>query len=289
MFNQVMKRQVSGNGDADGKYAYDPHNAFYKNKLSFNKDFSLNQSKKNVFVMLHALNDYPHSHFRWMIFKDFYDWMNSTLIFAKKNTNVNWIFKQHPSIKYYPTKDISYYKFFSNLPNYIVYIDEKNQIDTRSLKYCADAVVTCFGSIGFELPAMSAIPTIVASDNFYTQLGFAYEPENKSEYFRILQNIHTLGKLDKIKQLRAKAAYIFIYEISRVDLSCAPVLSLEDQNNNEILEKYWKTVLELYVKRTQKIYSEINSYIHEISKPNFHRLLNTENVKSAVDLKHKYI
>ena len=142
--------------------------------------------------MLHAFTDYPHSHFKWMVFKDYYDWFISTLDFAKQNRKVNWIFKQHPSIKDYPTKDVSFDLLFSDVPDNIVYISENKQIDTRSLNYCADLVITCIGSAGFELPAMAGIPSVTAGDNFYTDLGFAIESKTKAEYFSILGTTSSL-------------------------------------------------------------------------------------------------
>ena len=272
-FNTVLQRQTSGKGDADGKYAYNPQNKFYHSKKTFCENFSLDPHRKNIFIMLHALNDYPHSHFRWMIFKDYYNWMMETLKFAKEFKNANWIFKQHPSIRFYPTRDISFQKIFHSLPKHVVYIDENKQIDTRSLVFCADIVVTCLGSAGFELPAMAAIPTIVASDNFYTNLGFAYEPKNRSEYFDLLKKVHTIERLTLDQQEKAKAAYIFIYEFSRVDISCCPILSLEDQNSSEIFRNYWKFVMDLYTSEKHKIFKETNKYIKDVSKFNFERLL----------------
>jgi len=171
-FSETLQKEVSGRGNPNSLRAFSGENRHYSDRESFNKKYKLDPNKKNVFVMLHVFNDHPHSHFHWMLFRDYYDWFVQTLNFAKKNNRVNWIFKQHPSVRNYVTKDVCIDNLFSNCPDHIVYINEDNQIDTRSLVCCADLVVTCLGSSGFELPAMGAIPSLVAGDNPYTDLGF---------------------------------------------------------------------------------------------------------------------
>ena len=272
IFSKVFKKQISGKGSKDGLAAFSKNNKYYTNRTAFNKDYRLNPNKKNVFIMLHAFNDYPHSHFRWMIFKDYYDWFIQTLKFAKKNNKVNWVFKQHPSIKYYITKDVDFKKLFSKCLNNIVYIDENSQIDTRSLIYCADLIVTCLGSAGFELPAMGAIPSLTAGDNHYAQLGFAIEPKTKKEYFEILNRADKIEKLTPRAQKRAQATYIHIYQFSRVNISICPTLSFDQEKDKNINSWYWKKVAKLYQEKKDIFLHEVKGYIKDVSKPHFKRL-----------------
>jgi len=223
--------------------------------------------------MLHVFNDYPHSHFHWMIFKDYYDWFIKTLDFAKKNNKVNWIFKQHPSINDYVTKDVNFKKLFFKCPDNVIYIDENRQIDTRSLIYCADLVVTCEGSAGFELPAMGAIPSLTAGDNFYTQLGFALEPKTKEEYYKILSNAHKIKKLFSQQQKKAQAAYIYIYKISRVSFTACPQLSFSQTKGKNINSWYWNKVRNQYSAKKNTILKELNCYIKAVRKPGFKKLI----------------
>ncbi len=273
VFSEVLKKEIAGEGSAEGTSAFSKNNKYYRNRASFNKDYGLNPNKKNIFIMLHAFNDHPHSAFRWMIFKDYYDWFVQTLEFAKKNNKVNWIFKQHPSIKYYITKDVDYNKLFSKCPDNIIYIDESRQIDTRSLIYCADLVVTCLGSAGFELPAMGGIPSVTAGDNFYTQLGFALEPKTKKEYFKTLSKADKIEKLTPQAQNRAKAAYIYIYKISRVSFTACPQLSFSQTRGKNINKQYWDKVLNQYSTKKDIILKELNFYIKAVRKPGFKRLI----------------
>lgn len=278
-FKLIMNKQISGKGDADGKYAYSPQNKFYTSRSNFNKDYKLDSKKKNIFIMLHALNDYPHVLFRHMIFKDFYGWFTETLDLAKTIKNVNWIFKQHPSIRFYQIKDISFNTIFQNTPNNIVYINERNQIDTRSLIHCADVIITCLGSAGFEFPAIAGIPSILASESFYSELGFTIEPQTKEKYFGILKNLNTVKKLTKKQQKIARTAYLHIYEFSRISMSSCPMLSLEDQNDSNVYNNYWQKVTKLYKIQGNRITNEVKSYIRKVAKPDFKRLDSLEEFK----------
>jgi hypothetical protein len=268
----VLDKQVSGKISADSKHAFSAKNKYYTDRQLFGRDFGLDVDKKNVFVMLHAFNDSPHSHFRWMIFKDYYDWFMETLKFAKKNNKVNWIFKQHPSIKFYPIKDVSFDSLFSGVKSNVIYIGEEKQIDTRSLVSCADLVITCIGSAGFELPAMAAIPSIAASDNFYTDLGFVLEPKTRKEYFEILGRAQNIERLSSKQQEKARAAYIYIYQLSRVSISACPIVDFEEEKDPGINIWYWKKVSELYETRGNVIKNEISDYIAKVAKPGFKRL-----------------
>ncbi len=272
VFSEILKKQISGKGAKEGIDAFSKNNKYYTNRASFNKDYGCAHNKKNIFIMLHAFNDHPHSHFRWMIFKDYYDWFIQTFEFAKKNNKVNWIFKQHPSIKYYTTKDVDLNKLFAQYSNNIIYIDENNQIDTRSLIYCADLVVTCLGSAGFELPAMGAIPSITASDNHYAQLGFTLEPKTKKEYFEILNKADKIKKLTPQAQKRAQAAYIYINQFSRVNVSICPMLSNDQEKDKSINSWYWKKVVKLYQEKKDIFLREVKNYIKNVSQPDFKQL-----------------
>jgi len=272
-FLEVFETQVAGKGPSrDSLTAFSKDNKYYNDRTSFNRDYQLDPSKKNVFIMLHVFNDSPHSHFRWMIFRDFYDWFVQTLEFARKNNKVNWIFKQHPSIKYYVTQDTNFNKLLSQRPNNIVYIDENNQIDTRSLIYCADLIITCVGSTGFELPALNAIPSITAGDNPYANLGFAIEPKTKKEYFEILNKADKIEKLTHEAQQRAQAAYVYIKKFSKVKFHVYPHLSESEEKNRSIDEEYWSKILNQYSTKNDVILKELSDYIKEIAKPDFKRL-----------------
>ena len=138
--------------------------------------------------------------------------------------------------------------------------------------HCADVIITCLGSAGFELPAMAGIPSITAGDNFYTGLGFVREPRTEKEYLSLLATLHAITRLDPAQQRIARAAYTYIYEFSRVNISACPPLSLvqEKENNNNLA--YLDAVSARYHSDIQKINEEIKRYVQAVAFPGFYRL-----------------
>lgn len=272
IYQAIKSRQTQGKGGDDSSTAYSQLSQLYKDRKSFNERYSLDSKKKNVWVMLHSFNDYPHSHFKWMIFQDFYHWFRRTLEYARQDDSVNWIFKQHPSIRFYPTKDVDYDHEFFDLPDHIRYLDENKPLNTLSLTNCADIIITCLGSAGFELPALSGTPSIIASDTFYSGLGITNEPTNENEYFNLLKRFSSIPKLTPSLQKMAQAAYMYIYEFSTVSVSAAPSLTIAEQNDPHLEEWYWNKVMESYIKKSALIYQEISTYISKVANKRFKRL-----------------
>ncbi len=275
-FKKELDFQISGKGSTDSMYAFNPSLKFYAARDKFCADYKVDPAKKNIFVMLHALNDYPHSHFRWMLFRDYYDWFYQTLQFAKKHPEVNWIFKQHPSIKFYPITDVNFDELFVGVPPNIVYISPEKQIDTRSVISISECVITCLGSAGFEVPAMGGVPSIVAGDNFYFGLGFAREPRTKEQYYQILSGLADITPLTPEQHRRAQATYLYIYRYARAPFSGAPVLSFSDEKDPKMADWYWDRVAKLYVERGEKIRMEMREYAKETAKPDFVKLPNLD-------------
>ena len=184
-FEELMdERKVSVSECKDANLAYDKNKTIYTFRKDFADKFNLCPEKKNVFVMLHAFNDHPHSHFERMLFKDYCDWFIQTLEFAKTKANVNWVFKEHPSSKYYPTKDILLRNHFVDCPDNVIFLDTESSFNSQSLFYLADVIVTAAGTAGVEVPAAAGIPSVIAGDTFYDGFGFTIEPATKYDYFK---------------------------------------------------------------------------------------------------------
>lgn len=272
LYDFVKDLHIGGHCTKDAKNAFADNSTFYDNKEVFAKDYKLDPNKKNIFVMLHALTDHPHAHFKWMIFNDYADWFLKTLEYAKKDKNVNWIFKQHPTDIFYPTKDIDLKKIFKNVPDNIVFLDNQNKFDTRSLIHISDAIITCLGSAGFELPAMGAIPSITAGDNYYHGFDFSQSPRTKREYFNVLKTLKNIERLSPEQQKRAKSVYMFIYYFCTVDFTAMPILSHEEHIKPNMNDWYWDLVIDTYGQYGDKIISEMNEYAKEVSKDDFKAL-----------------
>ena len=275
-YESILDKQVSGTLSEDSRYVFSVSKDVGRDRDSFLRSYGLDPGKRNVFIMLHAFNDWPHSNFRRLIFKDYYNWFRETLRFALKNDQSNWIFKQHPLVKFYATKDVLWDSLFANCPRNVIYINENDQIDTRSLSHYADVIITCVGSAGFQLPSIAGIPSVIAGDSFYTGLGFTLEPKTTKQYFELLRNAHEIERLTPEQQKSAQAAYMHIYQFARVDMSACPLLSLEEDKDSNQYKWYWQKVYELYNTEEKTILNEMRDCITQVSRSEFKRLNSLE-------------
>jgi hypothetical protein len=190
--------------------AYKSGKTIYTSREEFARDFELDPAKKNVFVMLHAFNDYPHT-YGTMVHQDFYHWFMNVLELAKRNREVNWIFKNHPYEQYYPT-DVNVGAIFSGVADpHICYMPANVNFNTSSLCRIGDVVITCLGTAGLEYSAFG-IPCILAARCWYSGLGFTREPTNLNEFENELINIARLPRLTDAQIATAKIVAYFSFE-----------------------------------------------------------------------------
>lgn len=282
LLNNKYKKQIEADfiqliNNID-KTHYNPLKIAYKNTILSKIDRTLFlkilklEKKPICFVMLHAFNDYPHSHYKKMLFKDYYDWFIQTLNYAKSDLSKNWIFKEHPANKFYPTKDLNFNKIMKNLPSHIKFVSRKSQIGAAVVLNVADLIITCLGSAGVEMPALKGIPSIVAGDSSYDGFGFTIEPKTQREFFKILRSL-VVGRLSSQKQLTAKYCYTYLNKYCMMSFAAGPSITIEENMRTEKLKnQYLRRVLKRYQEKRYLIYNQINKYIKAVKKTDFYRL-----------------
>lgn len=271
LFEAIHRELLRGEFNADSKLAFS--RKLFQDRREFANAFILPHERRNVFIMLHAFTDYPHSHFDGMLFADFHDWFMKTLNHAYKNTSVNWIVKAHPASSFYPVKDMNWQKIQSKYKAaHIAFMSESADFDTRSICHVGDAVITCIGSAGFELSAMSGIPTITAGDNPYSGNGFAVFPKSRKEYFQVLRNIVNLERLQGEQLRRARATFSFIHRLSRVTMSSIPSLSHLEQRTYVVDDDYFSLVAKQLEGNEDSFREELQNYSAEIEREDFRAL-----------------
>lgn len=207
------KRLGGGIGRLDAALAYSKEKRLYTDEGKFCEEFGLDPALPTVFVMLHAFNDYPHWNFpRKMLYLDYYHWFVRTLAIVKTVQSVNWVIKEHPTQKYYPTKDLDLDSFMSDyrdLPN-VRFFNADSKFNTGSLRYIAHAIVTGGGTAGLEFSTFG-IPCVLAGEGAYSGFGFTIDPASSEEYEDRLRNISTLPKLtdEQIHRARMLAYFFF--------------------------------------------------------------------------------
>lgn len=268
LFESIQDELFKGSFNADSKLAF--ANKLFSDRREFASTFGLDAAKKNIFVMLHAFTDYPHSHFNGMLFADFLDWFLKTLEFASRNKNVNWIFKQHPSAHFYPVVDVDWDALVRKYSSgNVIFMPQGTDFDSRSICHVGDATITCLGSAGFEFGALARIPTITAGDNPYVEAGFAIYPKTQAEYFDVLQNLHTLPKLDDEAWKKAKATFMFIHRLSRVPMHAFLNLSHAENRQLQHGDAYFARIDVRAAEHKELIALELQKYIAVVAAPGF--------------------
>ena len=153
-----------------------------------------------------------------------------------------------------------------------MFIDESKQIDTRTLNYYADVVITCVGSAGFELPAISGIPAVIAGDSLCSEFNICKEPKSKSEYFQLLSNLEKLKKINKEQISTARLTYLYLHKYCAVNMPVCPSLTLDEQNFSDIPDTYIKELGVVYNDHHESTLSELLECISYVSYEKFIRL-----------------
>ncbi len=262
--NCIMERLCNIKINPNDRLAYAEEKRVFESRDEFCLHYGLDPSRKNVFVMLHAFNDFPHT-YGGMIFRDFYEWFTAVLEIAREKPDVNWIFKDHPYAKYYPTKDLDMKSVFEgiDLPN-VVYFDEHENFNTSSLRYVADALLTCIGTAGLEYSCFG-VPCILAGRCWYSGFGFTLEPRTAGEFRAMLDDIHNLPRLDQDQIETAKLFALFIFDMVEVTNFADPFSTVctfdIDEQFGLTPERIFETIV---AKRRKSGKEECEKYIRDL-------------------------
>jgi hypothetical protein len=195
----------------DAAQAFHREKKIFTDHRSFCADYELDPSKPVVFVMLHAFNDCPHWNYpRKMLYLDYYQWFMHTLEIVKTVRSANWIFKEHPTQRFYPTKDLDVGAVMKQVNfSHIRFIDGQANFNTCSLLYIANALITGTGTAGLEF-STHGIPCILVGEGSYSGFGFTIEPQDLEEYVECLSNIDQLSPLSD-EQIKAAKIMSYFY------------------------------------------------------------------------------
>jgi len=201
---------------------HDVINAF-KNKKLYRKEnikqkFNIKNDKPNVFILPHAFSDAPHCS-KYILYKDYYEWYEDTLIKISSITDANWFVKPHPSSHLYGEEGVAKELFKKHKSDNMYLVPD--DFSTSSIKNIADVIVTIQGTAGLEFSCFG-IPAIICGKAFYSGFGFTIEPESKIEYSKYLKNIAKIEKLNDDQILMAKKILAWIKLYSKINDNIMP-------------------------------------------------------------------
>lgn len=134
-------------------------------------------------VAVYASNwfDFPHA-FGMTAFRDFLDWIHSTLDAAERNTRVNWLFKAHPVDSWYGGITLQSLLPERLPPNVRLVPDDWSGADTMAL---ANAMITYQGTGAIEYAAQQK-PVLLPDRGWYDDCGFTVTAASREDYLRLL-------------------------------------------------------------------------------------------------------
>ncbi len=210
LFNH-MKKGVSGQLDH-----FDVKNAFGKKNTSINAFYKKNRIemknfRKKVLIASHALSDANHFYFEFDVkspFFDNYTQLIKSLKFAKKNKDILFLLRPHPSSKFWQEDGVIKKILKKYSAKNILYVG--NNFSTHDLLKSVDTVLTVYGTIGIELAGYYKKKPILAGTGVYSNLGFTLDTIKPNDYFKSIledKSKHRLN-LNEFK-MAEKALYYF--------------------------------------------------------------------------------
>ncbi len=189
----------------------------------------LDPGKKNAVIMAHTFTD-AVLNYGDLYFRDYYDWVEKTLILAADTEDVNWILKPHPTRKAYNEESDSIEKLFERYkkPHMFILPDE---VSAGSIKELADVLLTIGGNAGAEFSCFG-IPAVIVGKPYYRGFGFTIEPDSLKAYTETLKHIKDIKPLDEEQIKTARKVYYYMKKGRRYNDP------FEDDFANEISELY---------------------------------------------------
>ena len=159
----------------------------------------------------HAFKDACHST-GGMLYRDYFDQLDNTINYIKDNNENLWIFKPHPSSKFFNEQNFldDYFKHKGIFNSDHIKIAPK-EISNQSIMKICDTVVTCSSTLGLELAAFFGKKPILTGNAYYSKLGFTYDCKSKQEYLSVIKNFNIKTKLKK-KQINDANKTLYLIE-----------------------------------------------------------------------------
>lgn len=196
--NRISRRFA---GEVGVDMSYSTMSAFDTNNL----DFTLKPNNRiKILIATHDFFDSPHS-YGFNFYPDFYLWIDA-LGRISNETDYDWYLKTHPDpigdshqvLKDFATK----YSNFQLIPS----TTSHHNLISQGI----DFVLTVFGTVGWEYPALGVPSINASSNNPHKSFSFSITPRDCDDYESILKNLATFPRL-KIREDELEYFYYLHY------------------------------------------------------------------------------
>ena len=179
--NKLKKRKIAKKeliekfkGKINSEYSY-MRKSFYNNKKI------LKNKNNDVIIFLPNFVDAPHCYGN-LVFNDFQEWLVETLDYLGRKNNLRVGVKIHPNSLYVSKSLTNVFK--EKYKNKISWIDS----EISNKKIFSNKVLlglSPYGTVLHEMAFHNIVP-IAAGDNPYMSFGFVQTPQNKKDYFKLI-------------------------------------------------------------------------------------------------------
>ena len=233
---QYFKNRMLGKINVgDAANAYMSKRQISKEHLK--KMLSLDVNKKTILIAPHVFCDSCHQKELYG-FRDYYDWLEFTLLCLRDRTDINILFKTHPSVSGFGQFEVDGLNYLKTLiPNIIQVPDD---VSTALVLEICDVVITCGGTIGLEAACLG-IPSVNTSKSYYYGFEIVDVRKNKEEYRNYLEHITEFNrKEDPNKIIIAKALlYLSNYYKRNSKVKLSDYIILPGDNIENIIDKQY--------------------------------------------------
>jgi hypothetical protein len=176
----LNKRRTGRTEDLGARYAYQKRRGIV-DRVSMTAEMGWDPSRPIIAVYASNWFDFPHS-YGMTHFRDFLDWLHTTVEVAVSNQRVNWLFKAHPCDDWYGGVTLSDLMPALSYPH--IRLADKRW-NGSALMDCVDGLVTYHGTAGIEFAAAGK-PVLLVDRGWYHDVGFAKWPKSRQEYLDLL-------------------------------------------------------------------------------------------------------
>lgn len=155
-------------------------------------------------------------HYRANAFPTMLDWVMKTITYFAKRPELQLIIRVHPAEVrgMIPSRQLLMDEIraeFPKLPLNVFVIPPESKISTYAVMERCGSVIIFNTKTGIELSSMG-IPVVVAGEAWIRNKGFSVDASSEADYFRILDGLPDIAKLEGEILVRArKYAYHFFY------------------------------------------------------------------------------
>ena len=177
----LKMRRAGKTDDIAAIFAYQKKNEFVDRRKLLDA-FSWDQEKPVIGIYASRWFDFPHN-LGMANFRDFWDWIQTTIDVVFKNQGVNWLFKDHPTNEWVQGAALKEIVPSGDTCQHLQVVP--NDWSSAAVMDCLDGLITYHGTAGIECAALGK-PVLVADKGWNHDIGFVKWARSREEYLQAL-------------------------------------------------------------------------------------------------------